>query len=224
MEERPGGPRLKCFPPVPILLLMSVEPDRDVAAGPSQEILAKGVNLVHLREFVRSRFGEEAWEQVVADLKPAARAIFSKRILLSSWSPYAVYVEAMKIVVERFLDGDIRKASEIGAYDLEASLNTIYRALYKMGSPSFILRTSAFLWRSYFNVGRMVVAESGRGFAVARIEEFTPPDEVCCWDILGSVVRGLELSGATSVSPVHRLCPLKGDPFMQYEARWVERA
>jgi hypothetical protein len=203
---------------------MAIDSDRDAGAGPAPEILGKGVNLLHLREFVRSRFGEEAWEQIVADLKPASRDLFSRRILASTWCPYAAYVEAAKIVVERHLGGDIQRAREIGAFDLEASLNTVYRTLYKLGTPTFIIRMSALLWRSYFNVGRMVIETSGRGYAVARIEEFIPPDEICCWDIFGSIVRGLELSGASTVSSTHTHCPLKGDRFMRYEARWVEGA
>jgi hypothetical protein len=81
---------------------------------------------------------------------------------------------------------------------------------------------SAHLWRSYFNVGRMVIERAGRGFAQARIDNFVPPAEVCCWDIMGAMVRGLELSGAWSVKPEHTECPLKGGAVMRYEAKWME--
>jgi len=201
---------------------MSVDSHLESGTAAAQEILCKGVSLLHFHDFVQSRFGDEAWGEVLYKLKPDAREIFTRRILASGWYPYPTYVEAVKIVVECFLDGDIRRAREIGAYNLESSLNTIYRAMYKVGSPAFLMRMSAILWRSYFNVGRMVVEKSGRGFAIARIEDFVPPAEVCCWHITGSMVRGLEFSGASSVKPVHTHCPLKGDRFMRYEARWNE--
>jgi hypothetical protein len=193
--------------------------------GASQEaILSKGLNLLHLRDFTRSRFGDEAWHHVLARLKPEARDILFGRLLPSGWYPYGAYVEALKIVVERHLGGNIQRAAEIGAYDLEASLNTVYRALYRIGTPSFIIRMSAHLWRSYFNVGRMVIEKAGRGFATARIEDFLPHEEVCCWDIQGAMIRGLELSGASSVEGTHTECPLKGDAVMRYEANWIEGA
>lgn len=201
---------------------MSVDSNPEVGTAAEQEILCKGVSLLHFHDFVRSRFGDDAWGEVLYRLKPGAREIFTRPVLASGWYPYTTYVEAVKIVVECFLGGDIQRAREIGAYNLESSLNTIYRALYKVGSPAFLMRMSATLWRSYFNVGRMVVEKAGRGFAIARIENFVPPAEVCCWHIIGSMVRSLEFSGASSVKPVHTDCPLKGDLFMRYEARWIE--
>jgi hypothetical protein len=125
-----------------------------LAPGATDEvILSKGINLVHLREFTQSQFGEKAWHHVVARVKPEARDILFQRILASGWYPYDAYVEALEVVVARFLGGNIQRAAEVGAYDLEASLNTVYRTLYKIGSPAFIIRMSAHLWRSYFNVG-----------------------------------------------------------------------
>ncbi|MFQ5458167.1 MAG: hypothetical protein ACE5FC_06935 [Myxococcota bacterium] len=172
---------------------------------------------------MRSRFGNEAWLQVYGDLKPASREIFSRHLLPSAWYPYFAYAEVLDIVVRRFYGGKIESAREVGANDLEASLNSVYRMLYKAGSPAFIIRMSSLLWRAYFNTGRMVVEESGRGFARVRIEAFTPPAKAVCWDIFGSLCRGLELSGATAIHAAHTDCPLKGDAAMRYEATWTEK-
>jgi hypothetical protein len=194
-----------------------------VPGAPEEGILSKGVNLVHLREFTQSRFGEEAWHQVLDRVKPETREIFFRRIHPSARYAYGSYVDVLQVVVARFLGGDIRRAAEIGAYDMEASLNTIYRALYRVGSPSIIIRMSARLWRLYFNVGSMVIEEVGRGFARARIDDFVPPAEVCCWDIQGSIVRALELSGASDVKTEHTECPLRGGATMRYDSTWTER-
>jgi len=201
---------------------MVVEPVKAALPALQPEIKSKGVSFQHLREFVIARFGHEAWVEVLARLGPEGLAVFSAPILASGWYPYAAYVEVERIVVKRFMGGDNRRAREIGAHDLEAGLNRVYKAFYRMGSPAFIIRMSALLWGQYFNVGRMVIQESGPGHAIARIEDFAAPDDACCWDIYGSMVRGLELSGAKSIQGALTTCPHKGGAYIQYEARWVE--
>ena len=201
---------------------MAIDSTATRAPAPNPTLKGKGVSFLHLREFVHQRFGDKAWDQVLAGLSPESHKIMSGQILVSGWYPYSAYVEAEKIVVQRFLGGDVRLAREIGAYDLEAGLNNVYRAFYRIGSPKFIIRMSALLWRQYFNLGKMVIEESGPGHATARIDDFVPPDEACCWDILGSIIRGLELSGAKSINASHPACPLKGDASMKYEAHWDE--
>lgn len=207
---------------VPDRQIMDIAPMKTAVSPPQPDLKGKGVSFQHLREFVHARFGEGAWMEVLAKLGSESRRIFTDQVLASAWYPYSAYVEAEKIVVARFLGGDDRLAREIGAHDLEAGLKKVHKALFKVGSPEFIIRMSAVLWRQYFNLGKMVIEKSGRGHANARIDDFLPPDEVCCWDIFGSMVRGLELSGARSIRGDHTACPLKGDAFMKYEARWDE--
>lgn len=195
-------------------------PGNSAPAPKEGRILAKGVTFIHLADFVRKRFGEDAWLQVFGDLKPDAREIFTGSLLASGWYPYDAYAEALDLIVRRHLGGKPEAARDIGANDLEQSLNTVYRFLYRAGSPAFIIRMSSLLWRSYFNAGRMVVVESGKEHARVRIEEFMPPSKAVCWDIFGSICRGLELSGARVVDARHTECPLKGDAVLGYEATW----
>ena len=201
---------------------MATDPVFSADGKGTGEILGKGLSFLHLSDFVRARFGDEAWLRIYGDLKPQSREIFSRQILASAWYSYEAYAEALDLIVQRFFGGKIESARAVGAYDLEASLNTVYRMLYRAGSPAFIIRMSSLLWRSYFNVGTMVVEESGRGFASVRIEEFTPPSQAVCWDIFGSMCRGLELSGAQSVKAAHTACPARGGDVMRYEATWSE--
>ena len=195
-------------------------PDPSPGAG-ENPVLAKGVTFAHLADFVRARFGPQAWLAILSDVKPDARKVFSGSLLASGWYDYSAYAEALDLIVRRHLGGKAEAAQEVGANDLEQSLNTVYRMLYRAGSPAFIIRMSSLLWRSYFNVGRMVVEESGKGFARVRIEDFTPPSKAVCWDIFGSICRGLELSGARSVQARHTECPLEGGAVMRYEGTWI---
>jgi len=188
--------------------------------GGAEGVLSKGISFLHLAQFVRSRFGEQAWLEILGDLKPPAREVFRGVLLASGWYPYSTYAEALDLIVRRHLGGKPEAAREIGANDLESSLNTVYRFLYRAGSPAFIIRMSSLLWRNYFNVGRMVVEESGREHARVRIEGFLPPTKAVCWDIFGSMCRGLELSGATAIDAGHTECPLEGGTVMRYEATW----
>ncbi|MDP3939123.1 MAG: hypothetical protein Q8R92_13445 [Deltaproteobacteria bacterium] len=197
--------------------------ERSGETGPNAEIekiLAKGVTFQHLVDFVRDRFGANAWLEILGDLKPATREVFTGSLLASCWYPYDAYAEVLDLIVRRHLGGRPEAARDIGANDLEQSLNTVYRFLYRAGSPAFIIRMSSLLWRSYFNVGRMVVVDSGAEHARVRIEEFMPPSKAVCWDIFGSMCRGLELSGARDVEARHTECPLNGDAFLGYEATW----
>jgi hypothetical protein len=186
----------------------------------TEPILAKGITFEHLAEFVRSRFGAQAWLAALMELEPAAREVFTGSILASGWYDYAAYAQALDVVVRRHLGGNEEAAREVGAHDLEASLNTLYRMLYRAGSPAFIIRMASVLWRSYFNVGRMVVEVSERGRSRVRIEGFHPPSKAVCWDIFGSICRGLELSGAKDLEARHTECPLQGGAVMRYEGTW----
>ena len=201
---------------------MEIHPATTKAPAPHPDLKGKGLSFQHLREFVHARFGEGAWLEVLAKLGPESRRVFSEPLLASAWYPYSAYVEMEKIVIHQFFSGNVRRAREIGAHDLEAGLKKVYREFFKVGSPAFIIRMSAILWRQYFNQGKMTIEKSARGIVVVRIDEFIPPDEATCWDIYGSMFRAIELSGAKALKGDHTACPLKGDPCLKYEARWDE--
>lgn len=72
---------------------------------------------------------DEAWLAVYGDLKPESREVFSRPLLASAWYPFFAYAELLDIVVKRFFGGNIERAREAGAHDLEQGLNTVYRML-----------------------------------------------------------------------------------------------
>ena len=179
----------------------------------------KGSAITARIRFVKERWGEQAWTQLVAGLDESHQARIAERILPHDWIEFSLFTDFIEAVDRTFGEGDLALCRELATYAADANLPTLYRIFYKLTSPSFILRKAAQLWDVHYSSGKLVVEKMPDG-ALMRIEGFDTPHRTHCLSVMGWAHRSIELSGGKSVETEEVSCRANGDASCEMRARW----
>lgn len=136
------------------------------------------------------------------------------------WYPFEQFVELNTVIDRVFGHGDLELVRVLGRYGADASLTTIYRLFYKVGSVHWILGRAIRLWSAHYDSGYMEVMTRGPRAAVARVRGFATPDRVHCLAVEGWAERSIELSGGKRARVTEMKCRTRGDDCCQYDCSW----
>lgn len=159
----------------------------------------KGFALLHLVEHAERTWGAEAMVAWRERLPPALRASTQPQALTSiGWLPLELYFSAVEHLVTSQLGGDARAAAALGHTLSARSIGAFFRATMRFATPPTVLGVAGRFWRSYFDVGSLVLTRTEAGRAVAELREWPLLSEVTLYELAGSFVAWLEASRATA--------------------------
>src|SRR5579862_1717661 len=104
-----------------------------------REFQIKGNLLAARGRYVRETFGEEAVAGVASKLPPDLRALFDTPILPFAWYPLQAMTAIDRVIVDGPMKGQIGQMKHFGSTVARYDLPTVYKVLFKIGSPAFIL-------------------------------------------------------------------------------------
>ncbi|MDH3744735.1 MAG: hypothetical protein OES47_06510 [Acidobacteriota bacterium] len=125
----------------------------------------KGSSIRSKFDYVRDTFGPRA-ELELKESFSASDDIGS--VLDSGLYPFDLYDRVLWAVAERFLDGDVNRLREVGAYSAEKSLTSIYRAFAEGKDFLGFLSRIQLLHQRFYTHGTMAV-DIGDGNKSTRI-------------------------------------------------------
>ena len=135
--------------------------------------LIRGSLFQSLPEFVKTHLGEQRWEEFLERVDPGAAAVYRKEMDALSWYPFSVVSSATDALVAMSPmgtgDATLRK---FATHNLDRATNLIFRAIFKVGSPEFMVSKSDQVWKKYYSTGRMTVDEVSRGQASVQLHDF----------------------------------------------------
>ncbi|PRQ04473.1 hypothetical protein ENSA5_07040 [Enhygromyxa salina] len=167
--------------------------------------------------YVRKR-GDDAYQRVLAELGPEARALMESGPLETNWYPYEVYVE-LSTTIDRVLgNGDLQLVFEMGSFSCEHNLTGIYRVFFRFGNLNFLINRAAKAWHSQYDFGVMTVARDpdNKSRVTLELSEVPRPSRVLFLAVKGWVVKAAELSGSELVRAEDEFSEDPGAPM-----RWV---
>ena len=180
----------------------------------------KGTAVLASIRFVKEKFGEEGIAKVRARLEPEDQERMDSTILASAWYPVSFLLAVMKGAKAEFGTQMPDVITQMGRASADYAHTTVYKLVFKVGSPQWIISKASVIFSSYYDRGQMVVTESGPGFANVELRDFGEPAPEFCERIAGWIVRTWELSGAKSVKLVHDKCVSKGAKACRFEGSW----
>ena len=180
----------------------------------------KGTAVLASIRFVREKFGDDGLAKVTARLNPEDSERMGTTILASAWYPVAFLLAVMKAAKEEFGSQMPDVITQMGRASADYAHTTVYKLVFKVGSPQWIISKASVIFSSYYDRGQMVVTESGAGFAVVELRDFGEPAPEFCERIAGWIVRTWELSGAKNVKIIHNTCVSRGGKVCRFEGSW----
>jgi len=164
--------------------------------------------------------GSAGMERLMAACGPALRADIERGINKARWYPFEHFVELNTVVDKVFGRGDRTLVRQLGRYGADATLTTIYRLFYKVGTVQWILGRAVRLWSAHYDSGYLEVATRGLRGAVLRVRGFSTPDKVHCLAVEGWAERSVELSGGKKVRVHESKCRTEGSDCCQFDVVW----
>lgn len=171
--------------------------------------------------YIRDRWGDAAVAAVAAAVPESARKyLVDAPPLTFAWYPFGVMMDIDHAIVDGPMGGEIGRMREFGSAIAKHDLPMLYKVLFKVGSPSFIIKRLNIVAKQYIREstitsvvadGRATVTQGGRRF----------PMYFCTYGVSGWFHAALELSGAKSSSVEHASCLHRGAAACTWELRWA---
>jgi hypothetical protein len=111
----------------------------------------KGSALKSRINFIKAKDKGGQMEKVLAELPPQYKVEFEKGISANQWYDLDFYPKLNRAIDKVFGNGDLSMIWEIGEFTGDEAFHGVYKALFKLGTPELLLRTSTLVANQYFD-------------------------------------------------------------------------
>lgn len=180
----------------------------------------KGTGYKSDTQFVKSKYGEDVFQAILASLSPEDRKVISGPILAHEWYPADAIDRFRRAVVQHFGDTQMKVMVDMGRFSADFGLSGIYRVFISLASPMTIIKKSNILWPKYFNTGSVVVTKQGDTTVNIKIMGWEDGSETICALLRGYYGRAIEISGGKDPEVVELSCVARGAPYCEWRVGW----
>jgi len=175
-----------------------------------------------LPSFVKTHLGAQRWDEFLERVDPVAADAYRHEMDALSWYPFIVISSATDTLVAMSPTGSgdttLRK---FAAHNLDRATNLIFRAIFKVGSPEFMIGKSDQVWKKYYSSGRMTVDKLAKGQASVQLHDFPEITRnytrVVLYAIEATIIKA---GGRTNRCDVTRDIHA-GDAFTEFSYSWT---
>lgn len=177
--------------------------------------LTPGFKILNRREFVRERFGDAAWESLLARMSAEDRARIGS-VDTAAWYDITLAERLMNALCQHFKVDDAL-LMEMGRSDADRELSTLYRWFLRLMRPSFAIRHMNLYWRRAHDTGHWRSWRRGSEVS-AELRDWAVVNRSMCLPVLGYLGRMLELFGGRVGQLEHPECRAHGHPACLFRA------
>ena len=173
--------------------------------------------------YIRDRWGDAALASVAATVPDSARKyLVDATPLTFAWYPFGVMMDIDRAIVDGPMAGELGRMREFGSAIAKHDLPLLYKVLFKVGSPSFIIKRLNIVAKQYIRESTISSTIVGDGHARVTQGGRRFPMYFCTYGVSGWFHAALELSGAHKPTVEHTGCIHRGDGGCSWELRWEE--
>lgn len=181
----------------------------------------RGSTVEPARRYAMQLQGRPEWDAFVDALAPEQRALLEQPISRKDWYDLRAYAEFIDVAARTLGAGDPERfLTGAGRFVFDDGVNTLYRAFFRIASPSLVIRGSARLWGLFFRGPKLVVTSHSRRSAAAALRDADLCSRPLCVSIRGGMLRALEHGGARDVTVEHHRCRSEGGTECQFRYAW----
>lgn len=146
--------------------------------GTTQRV--KGINLIILKEFVKTKFTEEGYQKWIAAMEPSSSLIFKNEISSKEWYPYTTsFHKPYKLVCDLFYSGANTGIKEISEYNYRQLVPKYVRPLLFFIPKHLTLGYAAEnMFKNLFDPARIELIKARKKLLVVHLTNFNEDPEV----------------------------------------------
>jgi hypothetical protein len=181
----------------------------------------KGNLLTKRTWYVKHHFGQNALDTFLEALTPEGRATLLKPPLTFAWYPFGVMMDMDRVLIEGVMKGDLTRMHHFGEEIAKHDLPLLYKVLFKVGSPGFVVKRLNVAARAYLKDSTVEVEMTGPMAARVTLGGRRLPYYFCRWGCSGWFTAAVDLSGGRDIHCEHPACVHHGDPTCQWQVSWT---
>ncbi len=170
--------------------------------------------------YVRRFLGDAAFDEVVAQLDGEARAFMIDPPLTMSWCSFGTMMDIDRAILEGPMAGDREKMRHFGSEIAKHDLPTLYKILFKVGSPAFVMRRMNIAAQQYIKATSISSVTPDDHRAQLTQGGRVWPLYFCSYGAPGWFAAAAELSGGRDVSVVQTTCKHRGSDACRWDVTW----
>ena len=170
--------------------------------------------------YVRDRWGDAALAALAAAVPEAARKFLVDAPLTFAWYPFGAMMDIDRAIVEGPMGGELTLMTEFGSAIAKHDLPLLYKVLFKVGSPAFVVKRLNIAAKTYIRESTISVEVPEEGKARVALAGRRFPMYFCTYGVSGWFHAALELSGAQAPTVEHATCVHRGDERCGWTLRW----
>lgn len=171
-------------------------------------------------KFIKNKIGEDRFGEFRESLPENVKTFLAESILTSEFYPAETLVAINEHFIE-FAGLDPQNTYlDMGRASADEGFSGVYRVFLKVGSPRMMLRQAPLVWKSYYNQGKLVIADHTKNSAVIEIVDSGIRHVSLCSRISGFIERTMQLSGGKNIHFDHTMCFARGDAKEQWKTVW----
>lgn len=190
---------------------------------PSDEpALIRGSLFQSLPCFVKAHFGEDRWDEFLERVDPLTADAYVGEMDALRWYPFIVISSATDTLVSMSPAGAADATlQKFAAHNLDRATNLIFRAIFKIGSPEFMVGKSDQVWKKYYSTGRMTVANLAEGRASVQLHDFPEITRNYTRVVLYAIEATIRKAGGSTLRCEVTRDIHAGDHFTEFSYAWT---
>ncbi len=170
--------------------------------------------------YVRRYYGDDGFDAVVSKLEGEAREFMLTPPLTMSWCSFGTMMDIGRAILEGPMKGDSLKMKHFGGEIAKHDLPTLYKILFKVGSPAFVMRRMNIAATQYIQDSSLTAETPSDQRAVLTLGKRLWPMYFCTYGAPGWYAAAVELSGGKQVNVEHTECRHKNGSVCRWEVTW----
>lgn len=170
----------------------------------------------YLREF----YGAVALEAIAASLPEEARRHLLVPGPALAWLSMGTLLDIDRAIVERTMDGDVRRMKMMGLRIAEHNLASVFKAFMRLGTPGFLLGCLGKAVSLYFEGTSMRTDSLAHGEAHLTLTGRPMPLYLCAHGYNGFIEEAVKTCGGQRVTVEHVACVHRQDAACEWRVRW----
>lgn len=140
----------------------------------------KGLTLIILKEFIKTKFGEEGYQRWVTEMEPSSSLIFKNEISSKEWYPYITsFHKPYKLVCDLFYSGANTGIKEISEYHYYQIVPKYIKPLLFFMPKHFALGYAAeHIFPDLFDPAKIELIKARKKLLVVHLTNFNEDPEV----------------------------------------------
>jgi len=172
--------------------------------------------------FMQQYLGTAAWNDVLRRVEPVTADVLKTEFVALAWYPFRIItnlVDALDAAGKAA--GKKNPIKDMTAFNLDHATRGLFRAIFKLGSPEFMVSRSDQIWQRFYSTGQMTIPKSSKGEAVVKLQwvpDMTPLYSMAVMHSLEAVIvkAGGRMSHAEITKDMSR-----GAQYSEYLLRWT---